>query len=142
MDRIVADASVLIKLFLQEEYSDKAYAIRDSYVSNEIELIEPTLLHYEVLSGLRYSTNEKITVEDLKESLTALENYDFKTIPLNEEIIEKIIEVSLRHKISIYDATYVAFAVLYSATLYTADESLLRKVKIKSVKHIKDYKNK
>lgn len=139
MDRIVADASVIVKLFLQEEYSEKAYALRDSYISEGVELIEPILLQYEVLSALRFSKSEKVTEEDMKEAMEAVENYNLKMVPPNKEIMEKALSYSLKYGTSIYDSIYVAVADAYKATLYTADSHLVE-IKKPFVKHIKDYK--
>jgi len=46
----------------------------------------------------------------------------------------------MRKGITIYDASYVALALIEEADLYTADEKLLMKTRdLRIVKHLKDF---
>ena len=138
---VVADASVIIKWFVEEEYSNKALDLRDDYVSRLTDITSPDILSFEVLNSLRY--NPEFGEKDLKESTAAMEKYSFWYFPLLGELAEKSIENALRYGISIYDASYISLGELRRTTVYTADEKLLRKVKgIHWVHHISDYKRK
>lgn len=53
----VLDASVLIKWFSDEEYTDIALKLRDDFFKGNIELVVPDLLLYEVSNALRYNPN-------------------------------------------------------------------------------------
>lgn len=53
----VLDASVVIKWFSEEEYTDKAVKLRDDFFKGENELVVPDLLLYEVSNALRYNPN-------------------------------------------------------------------------------------
>jgi len=53
LKRIVIDASVVLKWYLvDEEYSEKALGLLDQYVSDELDILAPSLLEYEVINGL------------------------------------------------------------------------------------------
>lgn len=140
MEQIVADASVIIKFFVNEIHSSKAQALRDAFISNRINLVEPSLLFYEVINGIKYSKAKKFSVQELKLISKALENYSFDTLELGETLSEKSIEISEKHNLTFYDAVYVASAIISGAILYTADERLIRNAGLPNVKHIKDFK--
>ncbi|MDD1745106.1 MAG: type II toxin-antitoxin system VapC family toxin [Candidatus Methanoperedens sp.] len=44
----VLDASVVIKWFSEEEYTDRALKLRDDFFKGDIELVVPDLILYEV----------------------------------------------------------------------------------------------
>jgi len=50
----VLDASVLIKWFSNEEYTDRALKLRDDFLQGYTELVVPDLLLYEVSNALRW----------------------------------------------------------------------------------------
>ncbi len=51
--KVVADASVVAKWFLNEEFSEEATLLRDSFVKDELTISVPSLLNYEILNVLR-----------------------------------------------------------------------------------------
>jgi predicted nucleic acid-binding protein len=140
MDRVVADASVLVKIFLNEEYSDQAIALRDAYVSGCIAMFEPSLVIYEVLNAIRYTNARKFTLEQLKTVIQSLHQYQFSTAEINQEFAAKSAEISLKYGISIYDAAYIALAETTGSEFYTADDRLIKVVGLRFVKHIKEFK--
>ncbi|MHA1505760.1 MAG: type II toxin-antitoxin system VapC family toxin [Candidatus Asgardarchaeia archaeon] len=134
MERVVVDASVVVKWFIDEEGSDKALKIRDRYVNGEIMIIAPELLPYEVLNALRYSG--VFSIDEIKEASVALSNYGIEMHPLLGNLAEKTVEISMETNITVYDSAYVALAHLMDTVLYTADESLIRRVKGDYGKHV------
>ena len=46
--KIVLDASVVAKWFIEEEDTEKAIEIRDKFVRGEIKILVPSLLIYEI----------------------------------------------------------------------------------------------
>ncbi len=53
MKQVVIDASVVLKWFLtDEEYGQKAMSLLGQYISNELDILAPSLLEYEVMNGL------------------------------------------------------------------------------------------
>lgn len=138
--RIVADANVLVKIFLNEEYSDQAIALRDAYVSGRIIVSEPSLVIYEVLNVIRYTKVLQLTFEQFKMIIQSLHQYQISFTEIDYDLAVKIAEISLKHRISIYDATYIGLAEMTGSTLYTADSKLIRAVGLRFVKHIKDFR--
>jgi len=133
MEKVVADASVIVKWFIEESYSEKALVLRDMHVNGEIQLIAPSILPFEVLNALKYSNlfNE----EELQEVANAISKYGFEYYNLRGELAEKTVELALENEITIYDASYIALAVLKKTKFYTADEKLIKKTK-KAVKGV------
>ena len=133
---LVLDASIAVKWFNVEPLRDKALLLRDKYVSGEIDLIAPDLLFYEVANALRY--NPRFGVEEVKSALIALEDLGITTYDFRGELQGKSIELAYRFGITVYDAAYVALAILHNATLYTADKEVVTKVLSTSVKHLSE----
>lgn len=124
---IVADASVIVKWFVKEEYSKEALIMRDSFVEGLIEIIAPPLLHFEVLNALKHAG--AFGEDELKEVARILEDYQFVIKQFSSNYAEKTIEIAMRKGITVYDASYVALALTEGAELYTADEKLLAKTR-------------
>ena len=74
--KIVLDASIIVKWFLKELYSEEAIRIRNDYVQRKISIAIPSLLIYEVLNALKYSG--VYSEEELKEICSALNKYGFE----------------------------------------------------------------
>ena len=140
MERIVADASIIIKFFINELYSKQARSLMEVFARKEIELLEPSLLLYEVINGARYSRAKKFTESEIKAIIESMVNFDFKWFDINGEIAYLATEISLRYDISFYDASYVALAKAMGADLYTADNKLTESTSLPFVKHIRNFK--
>ncbi len=138
MDPLVADASVLVKLFLEEPYSDNVRSMRDSYISGAITITVPTLMKYEVMNALIYS--KRLGQADINVAMEALDEYDFVTTPLDRALATRMLEISTRYSVTTYDAAYVALALKSGSKLYTADEKLIRAIRSPIVRHIKEFK--
>ncbi len=82
MRRVVLDASVILKWYLaDEEYGQKALGLLYQYISNELEILAPSLLEYEVVNGLFVAQKRgRIKEEKL---LTAIEGFIDLEIKLN-----------------------------------------------------------
>lgn len=74
--KVVVDASIVVKWFLEEEFSDRALRLRDDYINRVIVIIVPSLLEYEVLNALRYSG--VYDINELEEIGKALNKYGFE----------------------------------------------------------------
>jgi len=123
---VVLDASVIVKWFVEEIYSDKALKLRDSYIEGKMLIIAPTLLPFEVLNALKYTHLFK--EDDLKVVAEALDSYNFELINLKGEYAKKAVEIAINKDITIYESSYVALALIFSTKLYTADSKLIEKL--------------
>ncbi|MBM5804573.1 MAG: type II toxin-antitoxin system VapC family toxin [Candidatus Verstraetearchaeota archaeon] len=127
MPRVVVDASVVIKWFVEEEGSEEALAIRDGYIEGEFEIAAPELLLFEVMNSLRYKG--LFTVTELKGISEALEAFSFDLYSLRGDCARRAVEIADENNITIYDASYIALAMMERAEFYTADEKLLGRLK-------------
>ena len=134
--KIVADASIVAKWFLEEEFSDKARQLRDSFVTGKVNISVPSLLFYETLNALWHS--RLFTEKELSLAAKALTKYGFDAWEPQGKILEQAAAVSSEHNLSVYDASYVALAFHLKAALLTADSELLRKFP-KNTQHINTY---
>ena len=123
--QIVVDASVVVKWFVEEEYSREARLLRDAYVNGLIDLIAPSLLPYEVLNALKYSG--AYGEDELKEIAQTLDDFQFTLFNLEGDLARKAIEIAMRKGVTIHDASYIALAQILNTEMYTADEKLHRK---------------
>jgi predicted nucleic acid-binding protein len=123
---VVTDASVIVKWFIEEEDSDKALILRDRHISKKLRLSIPSLALYEVLNALKWS--RLYDEGELNQIGVALNKYGFSIHPLMGKLKEETIKTAVRHDITIYDASYVALALHLDATLYTADQELVRRI--------------
>ncbi len=135
---IVADASVVVKWFVNEEYTEKALELRKSYLDNKIDVACPQIMPFEVLNALRY--NPEFGEEQVKIASDALHKYQLLLYPVLGELAGKCIRNSFNFGISLYDASYISLAEHLNAKLYTADDKMLDKIgKLQHVVHLSNY---
>jgi predicted nucleic acid-binding protein len=127
MPRVVVDASVVVKWFVEEEGSEEALGIRDGYIEEEFEIAAPELLLFEVMNSLRYKG--LFTVSEMKGITEALEAFSFDLYPLKGDCARRAVEIADENDITIYDASYIALAEIERAEFYTADDKLLDRLK-------------
>jgi len=51
-EKIVIDASVIAKWYLEEEFSGQATELRDAFGTGRVSILAPSLLYYETLNAL------------------------------------------------------------------------------------------
>ena len=130
---------MVVKWFVEEKYSKEALMIRDSFIEGLVDIVVPSLLYFEVLNALKYSG--AFGEDELKKVARILEDYQFTLYELEGAYAEKAVEIAMRKGITIYDASYVALALIEGVDLYTADEKLLTKTQdLKITKHLKNFK--
>lgn len=132
---VVVDASLIVKWFVEEEGSDKSLKLRDRYIEGKIRIIAPELIFFEVLNALYYK--RLFSEDELKEISEALEAYSFTTYSLKGEYADKAIEVAFKNDITLYDASYIALAIIKNTHMYTADSKLIRKLRNEYQKYVK-----
>ncbi|MBO3809912.1 MAG: type II toxin-antitoxin system VapC family toxin [Candidatus Brockarchaeota archaeon] len=123
MVKVVSDASVVVKWFIQEKESEKALKLRDMHVSGQLDIAAPELLFFEVLNALKSS--RLFSEEELKTAANSLLNYRVELRPLNKQLAEKTVEIAVKTNLTIYDAAYVALALDLDTVLYTADGKIV-----------------
>lgn len=128
MEKIILDASVVIKWFTKEQDSDKAIVYLKSFYDNKITILVPSLIFYELGNILIKKKSSKNKTAEVKKKLQDIQ-LEIKDMGL--EWFGKIYENSLDYSISFYDAAYITLMQKYNCEFVTADKKLYKKVKKK-----------
>ncbi len=123
---IILDASVVVKWFSEEEYTDKALAIRERIRVGEERVLVPDLLLYELANALKY--NPSFDANDVSDALTSIFDMDLDIVTPIPEIINSAVTLAFEHNITVYDASYIALAKEIELTFITADRRLCERV--------------
>jgi len=137
MEKVVADASVIVKWFVDEEYSENARKLRDEFINGSVEIVSTELMPYEVLNALKYT--KLFEKEELILIAKSLNLYGFRLFSLAGELAQRTVKIAVDKDVTIYDASYVALAEELKAKLYTADERLIKSVNSDFVRHISEF---
>ena len=133
---IVLDASVIVKGFSEEEYTEKVLEIREKVRRGEEKVIVPDLLLYELSNALKY--NPSFDADD-KDALTSIFDMEIDIITPIPEIIYSAIRIAFEYDITVYDAIYVALTEETGLDFITADRRLYERVReLEFVKFIAD----
>ncbi|HEY9245266.1 MAG TPA: type II toxin-antitoxin system VapC family toxin [Candidatus Methanoperedens sp.] len=134
----VVDASVAVKWFSEEEFTEKAIEIRDNFFKGKYELAAPDLILYEVSNALRF--NQNFNEEDVVEAVNSLFDMEISIIVPTPRVIKSSITMAFKYKITVYDAFYPALAGEIGFAFVTADSKLYQKIKdLEFVKHISEF---
>ena len=122
--KLVIDASFAM-LWLSRERGEKAVSEFDArYRAGQTELHAPELFIIETANVLWKQVRRR--TRTVEESVTLFEN--LRELPIeyhrHRDLALQAFDLSLRHGISTYDASYVALAVREVLPLFTADKKL------------------
>ena len=137
MKRMVIDASVVLKWYLtDEELGVKAISLLGEYVSNELDILAPSLLEYEIMNGLMIAQKRGGIKEE--KILSAIEGFENLGINLRSlsDLYPQVIHFCKTYNRSVYDASYMALALDEGISLITADEGLFNSIR-KDLKWVK-----
>jgi len=139
----VVDANIFIRWLVRgEPFSNKAKRLIRAAYSNNIQLIGPPLLEYEVESNLqRRLHSRRITMAEVDTALA-----DFRATGIefvsHPDMVRRAREIARQYRQErIYDALYVALAEVRGCELWTADRALYEAVRADSlfVNYLADY---
>lgn len=141
MKRIVVDASVALKWYLgDEEHGQKALGLLDKYISDELVILAPSLLEYELINGLIIARKRgRIKEENILKAIDGFMNLEIELKNMLH-LYPKMLEFCKTYNRSAYDASYLAVADEDGIDLITSDQSLYNAVKnnLKWVKWLGD----
>lgn len=125
MKACVLDSSVIIKWFRKrEEETEKALFFRTSFLQGKLRLYVPTLLLYEIGNVLCYKRD--LTIEEAEAAPISLIDIGIEIVRPDEKLLSSAMKLAFEHKISFYDAHFLALAKHFKCPLVTADEKLAR----------------
>ena len=127
--RCVVDASVGIKLFVEEQYSDSVQNLF-AHLADEspAELHVPDLFYIECANILlKYTRRFKRPMEDSQADLADLRKLALKPTS-SADLIEDALTLAHEKKLTAYDACYAVLAQKLELPLVTADKSLAKAI--------------
>ncbi|MBI2266226.1 MAG: type II toxin-antitoxin system VapC family toxin [Armatimonadetes bacterium] len=125
---IVLDASVILKwIFRDEDGEEKAKLYRESHVSGKEIIAVPDLLFFEIANVL--ATKTRLSQKDATEAFSLLWHFDFELFNFGLEEFLHAIVLSRRHKITLYDASYIELAQRLKCRFVTADRKFHEKIR-------------
>jgi len=137
LKRVVLDASVVLKWYLaDEEDSQKALGLLYQYISNELEILAPSLLEYEVVNGLLIAQKRgRIKEEKILSAIEGFVDLEIKLKNLSY-FHPRVMHYCKTYHRSVYDASYLATADVEGITMITSDAGLHNAIK-KDLKWVK-----
>ena len=123
---LLLDSSVVIKWYIDENNTTDAVALRDAFLSHQVELFFPELGLYEIANALRYSG--LFTEADIHEYLQSTIDLGIHILPFDLSALKAAITLSLAKNIAVYDSYFAVIADAIGAVYITADEKACNKL--------------
>lgn len=119
---IVVDASVAISIVREEPEGPAAVAALSQWTRNGARIVVPSHFWLEVVNTLvrRYRWRGDAVLQSIHD----LDRLRIETIDLDRAAVVLAIDMSERHRLTAYDATYLALAVALDGALMTLDAPL------------------
>ena len=126
--QLVIDASVGIKLFVMEEWSDKVHDLFGQLASvPPAKFYIPDLFYIECTNILlKYSRRFGRPIEDSKADVADLSRLTLNVVPTHS-LMEAALMLADKYTITAYDACYLALADKLHISLLTADKELAQR---------------
>ena len=124
---MVLDASVVLKWFMEERESDKAYVLKERHVAGKFTITVPDILIYEVGNALRYEP--EFSSKEVNFCLEQLYELNLSIIAPLPDLADLTTKIAYQKDITFYDASYIALAEELNFQYVTADKKLYNKLK-------------
>jgi predicted nucleic acid-binding protein len=132
------DASVALKWFVREKWSEQARALLSAYEKGHLQLCAPYLLDFEVANVLRYK--REFGARDVQQALALLRALQLDQYSLDEVVAPEAIRLAYQHGLTMYDTTYLAGARVLGCPFWTADQEFLQRIAgVPEVYHIREW---
>ncbi len=119
---IICDASVAIAWLLEEAAPTWVEGLREPVAEHRLDVMVPTLFWLEV--GNRLTREPEVTDEQVLEGVLRLEALGIETVEMDRPLRVMAVQLARRHRLSIYDAVYLALAETSDLPLATLDGRL------------------
>ena len=127
--RLVVDASVLSKIFLEEDGREEVYSLMEMKMSGEVTVLATPLLVYELLNVLSKTFKDFDKVQSAYEKF---KKFGISLIDPDDKFVGDATKDACENRaISYYDASYHALARDMDAVFLTADEKYYDAMKSK-----------
>ncbi len=141
--KLVLDASVVLKSYLPEDGSEQARMIFEDWALGHVQLLAPALMPYEVTNALLVALRQqRLDEARAAEILRAFVRLRIPTQGLTG-LEERVWALALEHGRTAYDAAYLALAEHEGVPFITGDKRLYNAVKGKLpwVRWVGDYRS-
>ncbi len=129
---IVLDSSVALKwIFADEQGAEHAARVRNEHISGKNEIAVPSLFFYEIANVL--ATKVKLSAEEALEAFELISAFEFSVHEIDSSEYLEAIALSMKLKVSVYDASYHVLASRLGCRFLTADRRFWEKVKTLAV---------
>jgi predicted nucleic acid-binding protein len=128
----VLDSGILLATVQTEAFSEQAKALIARFAQEQVQMLAPTLLNYELVAVVRKWVYRKmVTTEQAKLALETLLRYPVTTV-VDTALLHRAYELATQFdRPTAYDAQYLAVAERYQCDFWTADERLFNAVTAK-----------
>lgn len=126
-ENFLLDTSVVMKWFVSEEKSQRAWQIQSDYLNGRHDLSVPELLLYEVANALKF-TSLLLTGEKIKEKIESLIKLKINIYPFDYDILQLSVDLALERDITVYDAYFLTLARETDSIFITSDEKLYDRI--------------
>jgi predicted nucleic acid-binding protein len=124
---IVLDSSVALKwIFADEDGAEHAVRVRNEHVSGTNEIVVPSLFFYEIANVL--ATKVKLSPEEALEAFELISAFEINVHELDSIEYMEAMALAMKHRISVYDASYHVLASRIGCRFLTADRKFWEKV--------------
>jgi len=131
-EAVCVDASLVVALLIPERYTGRALTLWQTWIEDDLRILAPALLGYEVTSALyRKVLQNIIEREDSQLALERFVGLDIESIHLPALHAQASELTREFQRSNTYDAHYLAVANHFSCPFWTADERLYNTVKEK-----------
>ena len=127
---VCVDASIIISLVTSEAQSQKVLDLWTKWMQEDIDVVAPSLLSYEVTSALRRKVVRGImSYEDARRSLEAFSSLDIEFFN-QSDLSLRAYDIAFRFNLpTAYDAFYLAVSEILECEFWTSDERLCNAIR-------------
>jgi predicted nucleic acid-binding protein len=125
----VLDSGILLATVQTEPHTEHAKTLINQLAQEQVQMIAPVLLRYELVAVARKWVYRELTTPDkAKTALETLLHYPVTTV-IDDALLRRAYELAMEHnRPTAYDAQYLAVAERYQCDFWTADERLFNAV--------------
>ncbi|NLV30679.1 MAG: type II toxin-antitoxin system VapC family toxin [Acidobacteria bacterium] len=125
-ETVVVDCSISASWYLRDEASPRAENVLARIADGTFHALVPSLWWYENVNVIKSAQRRgRLRPRDAATALFLLRELPLETWDPDKQGIAGLLQFTLAHNLSAYDAAYLHLAVSTGATLFTADSDLL-----------------